>query len=308
MAGISSKALNFGEPENKYKFNGIEQNTDFDLNMYDAQYRNLDPQIGRFWQVDPESDNLESYSPYESMGNNPISYADPLGDFRTRFGAWWDRLWNGGGEIAKNEFGEWYVERTRTEAMEDGNAAIVSYRYYGKGRNQYTSAGEDIRDEQERQADIDHMVKLGVYQRVNTQREANEGNLKAFVGVLLPNVTKAGTFLANFESAADKIKKFLNAGRQPSKGGLLTAAGRALQKHFNRAGSLFQKVKGNEAAINAEAEKVLEAILKDPNVTVSTRHHGSLGYITEYKLPNGQGARFAEDGSHFWGFLEPGIK
>jgi len=30
MAGISSKALAFGK-ENKYKFNGIEQNNDFDL-------------------------------------------------------------------------------------------------------------------------------------------------------------------------------------------------------------------------------------------------------------------------------------
>lgn len=73
MAGISSKATSFGQPENKYKYNGIEQNTDFDLNMYDAFYSNLDPQIGRFWQIDPETNNLESYSPYESMGNNPIS-------------------------------------------------------------------------------------------------------------------------------------------------------------------------------------------------------------------------------------------
>jgi hypothetical protein len=65
-----------------------------------------------------------------------------LGDFRTQFGAWIHRLFNGGGEIGKNEFGEWYVGKTRTEAMEDGNAEIVSYKYYGKGRNQYSSAGE----------------------------------------------------------------------------------------------------------------------------------------------------------------------
>ena len=36
MAGISSKAQNSEYNENKHKFNGIEQNTDFDLNMYDA--------------------------------------------------------------------------------------------------------------------------------------------------------------------------------------------------------------------------------------------------------------------------------
>ncbi|WP_255724388.1 RHS repeat domain-containing protein [Terrimonas ginsenosidimutans] len=78
MAGISSKALLFGGPENKYKFNGIEQNNDFSLYMYDAFYRNLDPQIGRFWQLDPKPS--DSISLYAFVFNNPIKYSDPLGD------------------------------------------------------------------------------------------------------------------------------------------------------------------------------------------------------------------------------------
>jgi len=78
MAGISSKALAFGGAENKYKFNGIEQNNDFNLNMYDAFYRNLDPQIGRFWQIDPKPSSLQS--PYSAMENNPIKNIDFLGD------------------------------------------------------------------------------------------------------------------------------------------------------------------------------------------------------------------------------------
>ena len=77
MAGISSKALN-GLAENKFKFNGIEQNTDLDLNMYDAFYRNFDPQIGRWWQIDPKPNDSES--PYAAMSNNPILYSDFLGD------------------------------------------------------------------------------------------------------------------------------------------------------------------------------------------------------------------------------------
>ncbi len=81
MAGISSKALAFGEPENKYKYNGIEFNSDLDLNTYDAFYRNLDPQIGRWWQVDPKPNDSES--PYATMGNNPILYSDYLGDTLT---------------------------------------------------------------------------------------------------------------------------------------------------------------------------------------------------------------------------------
>jgi RHS repeat-associated protein len=81
MAGISSKAS--GKLENNYKYNGIEHNTDFDLNMYDAFYRNLDPQIGRFWQIDPKPN--VGFSSYSSMANNPILFSDYLGDTTYRF-------------------------------------------------------------------------------------------------------------------------------------------------------------------------------------------------------------------------------
>jgi RHS repeat-associated protein len=80
MAGISSKAASFGNPENKYKFNGIEQNTDFDLTTYEAFYRTNDPQIGRWWQIDPKAEANLYLSPYTSMDNNPILKSDPLGD------------------------------------------------------------------------------------------------------------------------------------------------------------------------------------------------------------------------------------
>lgn len=78
MAGISSKALNFGEPGNKKKYNGIEFNEDLDV--YDANLRNLDPQINRWWQIDPKIDSMEAWSPYASNYDNPISFKDPLGD------------------------------------------------------------------------------------------------------------------------------------------------------------------------------------------------------------------------------------
>ena len=59
IAGISSKALN-GIAENRHKYNDIEQNNDLDLNMYDAFFRNFDPQIGRWWQIDPKLSHWES--------------------------------------------------------------------------------------------------------------------------------------------------------------------------------------------------------------------------------------------------------
>jgi RHS repeat-associated protein len=72
----NSKA--FSRLQNLRKYNGIELNNDLGMSMYDAFYRNLDPQTGRWWQIDPKPNTLEA--PYASMGNNPILKSDPLGD------------------------------------------------------------------------------------------------------------------------------------------------------------------------------------------------------------------------------------
>ena len=81
MAGISASALKgVNYPENRKKYNGIEFTEDLDLDIYDAQLRNLDPQIGRWSQIDPKIENMEMWSPYASNYDNPIRFNDFLGD------------------------------------------------------------------------------------------------------------------------------------------------------------------------------------------------------------------------------------
>ena len=81
MAAISNKAEKWGYAENKYKYNGIEYDSAFSLDEYEARYRDLDPQTGRWWQIDPEADQQrESLSPYASMSDDPVFKTDPLGN------------------------------------------------------------------------------------------------------------------------------------------------------------------------------------------------------------------------------------
>ena len=62
--------------ENLYKFNGLEEQKETD--NYMAFYRDYDFWLGRWNQIDPKAN--EFFSPYAGMQNNPVFYADPLGD------------------------------------------------------------------------------------------------------------------------------------------------------------------------------------------------------------------------------------
>jgi RHS repeat-associated protein len=92
IAGISSKKLpdaNEGHIDNKNLYNDKELFDDGDLNWYDYGFRNYDPQIGRFVQIDPLTGMYPDLSPYNYGGNDPIgnidedglSLADPLVGF-----------------------------------------------------------------------------------------------------------------------------------------------------------------------------------------------------------------------------------
>lgn len=77
----STKAIKTGYDENRYRYNGIEYDSAFGINEFEAHFRDLDPAIGRWTTVDPEiEDDAESGSPYASMSNNPILKLDPLGN------------------------------------------------------------------------------------------------------------------------------------------------------------------------------------------------------------------------------------
>jgi len=113
MAGISSKSA--GGLENKKKYNGYEFNSDFDINLYESFYRSHDPQLGRFWQLDPKPNEFESL--YAAMGNSPVTKFDLLGD-TVRIGA--ERK-GADGQADVNSFVQMFGKVTgNTYEMKDG--------------------------------------------------------------------------------------------------------------------------------------------------------------------------------------------
>jgi RHS repeat-associated protein len=63
----------------RFRYNGMEEDLGGNLfgNTYSTMFRQLDARLGRWWSPDPVVHPWES--PYVSMGNNPVSYVDPLG-------------------------------------------------------------------------------------------------------------------------------------------------------------------------------------------------------------------------------------
>ena len=65
-----------GGVPNKYKYQGKELQEELGLKLYDFTARQYDPQLGRFWGIDPAS---QFPSGYTGMGNDPGNMIDPTG-------------------------------------------------------------------------------------------------------------------------------------------------------------------------------------------------------------------------------------
>ena len=62
--------------DNRYLFNGKEEQKAGGLGWLDYGARMYDAELGRWWSIDPAGEDYLSLSPYHFSGNNPISYVD----------------------------------------------------------------------------------------------------------------------------------------------------------------------------------------------------------------------------------------
>jgi RHS repeat-associated protein len=81
--GLNISALSSTAPlskPNQFKYNGKEEQTEFDLGWMDYGARMYDPQIGRWNHVDALANLYEGVSPYVYALNDPINAIDPDGN------------------------------------------------------------------------------------------------------------------------------------------------------------------------------------------------------------------------------------
>jgi RHS repeat-associated protein len=143
MSGISSRAA--GKLDNKYQYGGKEkQDKEFSdgsgLELLDFGARMQDPQLGRFWQIDPKCELFQPYTPYNYCLNSPVLFVDPDG-MQAKYNWCTGRYQENGRDVswedvkASNGFGEYastvsvfltqkYTDDTKTALKDDGTGGL----------------------------------------------------------------------------------------------------------------------------------------------------------------------------------------
>lgn len=99
-------------------------------------------------------------------------------------------------------------------------------------------------------------------------------------------------------------KAIIAASGTPDRAGF-TKAGRSLQKHGDRQGSTFPKIKGSPHQANQQANSIVEDIVSNKNSKFQLRFLPRFGKVIEIRSPDGKGLRVDANNKELIGFLEP---
>jgi hypothetical protein len=132
------------------------------------------------------------------------------------------------------------------------------------------------------------------------------------IGMDADDLAARGTMMAALGGGLSKATRmrlnptlddFAISGQALDRNGL-TFAGRALQKHFRRPGTVFTTPDMKASTLNSRGQLYLEDILTHPNTTKVTWPHPKYGQVTEFRNKTFGGVRYDANGN-MMGFLDP---
>jgi len=195
-----------GNYKNTYLYNGKELQTDLDLDWHDYGARFYDAEVGRWWSIDPLAEYYADASPYAYVNSNPISFMDPNGMFRTRFGAAWHKFWNGGDGIGHHKDGEYFVYSGNNSVADDGTVTVTSSRVFDRNGRNYGRNYEGI-ENYEFNANIQEKINEGIYRSAESRLDAISSHFQV---AALPSVIAKGTSVVNAASKSKSVNQTNN--------------------------------------------------------------------------------------------------
>jgi RHS repeat-associated protein len=245
MSGISSKALAFGEPKNKEKtFQGQRFDDELGLNWVQFKWRNHDPQIGRFIEIDPLADKYVYNSVYAFSENCVTSHVELEGLEKVRF---WD-------------FGSWLTP----ENINATNELLINV----TTAKVLPVEGEAGSVKSTIKADVTTAIKTDVSIAIKT-------DLKAGVSTLEKNAAQVAAFEVPTVSLATKARVLEAGGEIGMMDGAATLAVDAKTGFFN-----VQLTAGSETGLITGEVNINNGAIGFSNLEI-TNVKGGLGSISQ---------------------------
>ena len=282
LGNRSSNACFAASFDGRHRFTGQERDEESDLDYFLARY--YSGPLGRFLSPDaPFADqypgNPQSWNLYGYVRNSPLSFVDPTGAITVC-------ATEDDPNCAPSDDPEGYrVVVTTTAKNPEGPADPI-------------------------QSSFRKVLISAITRAVG--RAAPLANTLFFLSTAVAGAPSGGagtmTVVAaskagNFLKLSAKLLRAANKLDPADKGGLLTKAGRALQKHGGRQGSKFPPARGSPQQINAQALEIVRGVLNNPARQVQKVPHPRFGEVLQVVAPGGRGLQFTADGKKLIGFL-----
>ena len=274
----------------RHRFTGQERDDESDLDYFLARY--YSGPLGRFLSPDaPFADQFESdpqsWNLYSYVRNNPLRFVDPTGNIT--FCATEDDP-----NCTPSDDPEGYrVVVTVTEKDPDPEEPAEP-RQSSYQKAAISAIAGDLR----RAAPLANTLFFAATAVAGLPSRSASGALTVVAA------SKASNFLKLNEKLLRAAAKLDPA----DKGGVLTKAGRALQKHAQRPDSPYPPVQGGPQQINAQAQEIVRGILNNPAAQFQTAPHRQFGKVLQITAPGRRGLQYTADGKTLIGFLSRSSK